>query len=838
MKAFIRSVLLIFILCSLLPLNTVLAVIPYPQLFYGSVTLDGTAAPDGTSVTVQMNGRLVGSDSVSGGSYGLLEIQTEDGDKDGDTLSFYVNGLSAGTTSFSSGERTEFNLSATSPLPSYTLTIGTSGGGNASGAGTYTSGTVVNITASAAYGWVFSGWSGETSTIANTSSASTTITMNADYSITANFVEATTYTLTILVNGEGTTNPVAGEYTYIENEMVTVDAIAADGWEFESWTGDVADINSASTSVTMTENKTITANFAEKEKFTLTMAINGQGSVIPAVGEHEYTDGDIITIKATPAAGWLFASWTGDVEESDSATTTVTMDENKTVTANFVREGVQNYTLTINISGNGTVNGAGIYEEGTVVDITATPDDGWVFLNWTGDVANPNSSSTTVTMNSNKTVTANFVLESLVEYTLTILTNGNGSTNPAAGEHKYTSGTVVNITATPADGWLFQIWTGDVANPNLAGTTVTMNGNKTITAIFMDTKAPEILLVQSSEIGKTEAYIIWITNEPCTSQVEYWASPRQFSATDNDLVSEHLVHLTGLTPATTYNYRVISLDAYDNEMISETFTFTTLGSPASFSTADWNIALSDTENGKKAIINYTVSNTGDLSGTYTANLLINGLVENTKTLTLPAEASEHVSFTVIVTIEGTYQISVDSISFTFTLPAAGTPTGLIIGICLGILLLIALTVLLIIRKRRSTYTNVIEDNSSKSSYREKYTQPTAKQSEQSVSKSYIPQAVKEKVELKALEVTKSAAQKLKDMLLAKTKDKELGFRLTISPSDVNQLTLKIDTVKPGDSFIDKDGTRILIIDPSATKALEGKILDYQEGEDGAGFIIR
>jgi hypothetical protein len=140
----------------------------------------------------------------------------------------------------------------------------------------------------------------------------------------------------------------------------------------------------------------------------------------------------------------------------------------KTVTANFVREGVKSYTLTINTNGNGTVTGAGTYEEGTVVDIMATPDEGWVFLSWSGDVADPNAASTTVTMDGNKTVTANFILESLVEYTLTILINGNGSTNPAVGEHKYTSGTVVNIIATPANGWIFQSWTGDVADPNSA----------------------------------------------------------------------------------------------------------------------------------------------------------------------------------------------------------------------------------------------------------------------------------------------------------------------------------------------------------------------------------
>ncbi|MAH39596.1 MAG: hypothetical protein CL873_03575, partial [Dehalococcoidales bacterium] len=56
------------------------------------------------------------------------------------------------------------------------------------------------------------------------------------------------------------------------------------------------------------------------------------------------------------------------------------------------------YTLTINTSGNGTTTGAGTYDEGTAVPITATPASGWEFVNWTGDIGgigNINLASTT-----------------------------------------------------------------------------------------------------------------------------------------------------------------------------------------------------------------------------------------------------------------------------------------------------------------------------------------------------------------------------------------------------------------------------------------------------------
>jgi uncharacterized repeat protein (TIGR02543 family) len=68
---------------------------------------------------------------------------------------------------------------------------------------------------------------------------------------------------------------------------------------------------------------------------TLTIAINGSGSTTPAADEHQYSEDEAVTITATAASGWQFDNWTGDVANANSATTTVTMDASKTVTANF-----------------------------------------------------------------------------------------------------------------------------------------------------------------------------------------------------------------------------------------------------------------------------------------------------------------------------------------------------------------------------------------------------------------------------------------------------------------------------------------------------------------------
>ena len=83
------------------------------------------------------------------------------------------------------------------------------------------------------------------------------------------------------------------------------------------WDGAVADPNSANTTVTMTSNKTVTANFG-RTQFDLTMEVNetGWGTTDPAVGIHSYNSGDVVSILAQPATGYRFVNWTGNVANS------------------------------------------------------------------------------------------------------------------------------------------------------------------------------------------------------------------------------------------------------------------------------------------------------------------------------------------------------------------------------------------------------------------------------------------------------------------------------------------------------------------------------------------
>ncbi|WP_128755268.1 InlB B-repeat-containing protein, partial [Aquimarina sediminis] len=65
------------------------------------------------------------------------------------------------------------------------------------------------------------------------------------------------------------------------------------------------------------------------------------------------------------------------------------------------------YTLATNTIGQGTVSGGGTYNEGSIASVAATPASGWKFDGWSGALSGT-SNPGTITMNANKTVTANF----------------------------------------------------------------------------------------------------------------------------------------------------------------------------------------------------------------------------------------------------------------------------------------------------------------------------------------------------------------------------------------------------------------------------------------------
>jgi hypothetical protein len=354
----------------------------------------------------------------------------------------------------------------------YTLTVTPTGSGTVSKSPdqtTYLSGTSVTLTAVPATGWSFANWSGGATGTTNP----LTITMDGNKTINALFTQ-NTYTLTVTPTGSGTVNKNPNQATYLSGTSVTLTAVPAAGWGFTNWSGSATGTTNPLT-ITMDGNKTINALFTQGQ-FTLTVNTTGSGTVSKNPDQATYASGTSVTLTAVPATGWSFANWSGNATGMTNPLT-ITMDGNKTINALFT---ANVYTLTVTHTGNGSVtpDKAAPYHYGDVVKLTATPDAGWSFANWSGD-ATGTTSPVDVTIDGNKTVDALFTQN---VYTLTITHTGNGSVTPdMAAPYHY--GDVVKLTATPDANWSFTNWSGDVTgstNP----VNVTMNGDKTVNAVF------------------------------------------------------------------------------------------------------------------------------------------------------------------------------------------------------------------------------------------------------------------------------------------------------------------------------------------------------------------
>jgi uncharacterized repeat protein (TIGR02543 family) len=141
--------------------------------------------------------------------------------------------------------------------------------------------------------------------------------------------------------------------------------------------------------------------------------------------------------------------------------------------------------LNVNITGNGTVsrNDTGPYTYGSAVQLTAVPDSGWIFQQWTGDL-NGSQNPATIIMAGNKSVTAVFVQSG---YTLFITTNGSGSVSKVPDYATYAPNTNVTLTATAIPGWTFFGWSGDLSGSSNP-ISINMTSNKSVTATFTQDK--------------------------------------------------------------------------------------------------------------------------------------------------------------------------------------------------------------------------------------------------------------------------------------------------------------------------------------------------------------
>jgi len=118
-----------------------------------------------------------------------------------------------------------------------------------------------------------------------------------------------------------------------------------------------------------------------------------EGGVVSPNGGF-YSEGTSLSVVAEPSSEYEFLNWTGDIESS-SSTISFEINSDLNLTANFIKK---KYELTIEVEGKGSVfqeiikpGIADEYNSGTILKLTALPVDGWVFVEWQGDIQDENN---------------------------------------------------------------------------------------------------------------------------------------------------------------------------------------------------------------------------------------------------------------------------------------------------------------------------------------------------------------------------------------------------------------------------------------------------------------
>lgn len=252
----------------------------------------------------------------------------------------------------------------------------------------------------------------------------------------------------------------------------TLETTTSTSWASKDWALNTAADNNAgfrirfrttagsSTKYAYIDNAQITG--IQSQYYTLTINTSGSGTVAKSPDKAAYNPGEVVTLTANPATGWLFSGWSGDLNGSINPQT-ITMDGDKTVTAIF---NILTYTIMASAGANGSVEPTSVVVNyGVSQDFNAIPNLGYEVNEWYLDDNNVQSDGDTYTLSNitadhNVHVTFKGLIFAISGYVLEL--DGNTAVD---GVLVRTDGNDVN-TVTDANGsyelWVDYNWSGIV----------------------------------------------------------------------------------------------------------------------------------------------------------------------------------------------------------------------------------------------------------------------------------------------------------------------------------------------------------------------------------------
>jgi len=380
------------------------------------------------------------------------------------------------------------------------------GSTNPSGSTWYNAGSSVQISATANSGYQFVSWNGSGTISYTGTSNPSTVTMDSPVNETANFnIEVTvenTFGGSASAMYNGQTYQSNTSFYVVPYSQVTFTASPNQGYFFDEWVGTQISTSNPLT-LTITKPTTEIAEFGFYITFNATgLRSDAQGTVLSVNGQ-KYTYSQLpVTIavnygqfvsysfyspiySSTNGVRYVWVSTTGlDNKQSD----TFMPHQSGDVIGHY---GIQ-YALTMKVypSDAGTTNPSGTtwYNAGTQVQISATPNAGYLFVLWNGVGTISYSGSdnpATVTMNSPINETAIFGFQVTVQNTFGGIAKAsyNGQTYYSNTSFVVPYGSQVTFTASAYQGYFFDTWTGTQSSTNNP-LTLTITSPTTETAEF------------------------------------------------------------------------------------------------------------------------------------------------------------------------------------------------------------------------------------------------------------------------------------------------------------------------------------------------------------------